>query len=451
MNAKAWFLVLVSALLQAVLFPSLNWFLLGWVAFVPWLLVLYRQHGGGWRSLLVDVVAGWVCGTLWYLGTCYWIYHAMRTHGGLGVPAATLVVILFSLYLGIYHALFAGLVSWLRLRRLPLRWLMVLTPFLWTAVELARSRVTSFPWDLLGYTQADNLPLSRIATITGVFGLSWVVMLVNAVLAGGVLMRRRGLRLILLGAAAAVVLQSTVALHEPASAVDHEAVLLQQDLPLESPEGWSPADFDSTISALVRASEPGGLTDGGGSKLIVWPESPAPFFANDPRFTRWMDALAEDAHAWIIAGALGTPPGARAEPPVLFNSASLFSPQGQSVSRYDKVHLVPFGEYVPLVEYLRFASDLTREVGTFTRGADRPLLEAGEIRAGTFICYESVFPDEVRLFAKEGATVLVNISNDGWFGDSGAPGQHLANGPPARNREPSLAVAYHQQRNHGSH
>ncbi|GAC1645520.1 MAG: hypothetical protein NVS9B15_03120 [Acidobacteriaceae bacterium] len=175
----------------------------------------------------------------------------------------------------------------------------------------------------------------------------------------------------------------------------------------------------------MQASEPEGFREQQGAKLIVWPESPAPFFLNDANFVRWMATLADDAHAYVIAGAVGAPGTAKPGEEAIFNSAALFSPEGRLVRRYDKVHLVPFGEYVPLVEYLGFAKDLTKEVGTFTRGTRRTLLEAGEVRAGSFICYESVFPDDVRQFPKNGANVLVNLSNDGWFGHSGAAMQHL--------------------------
>jgi apolipoprotein N-acyltransferase len=424
MPARAWFLILLSALLQVLIFPNVNWFMLGWVAFVPWLIVLYSRRERGWRVWLSDTGTGWACGALWYLGSCYWVYISMRLHGGLSPVWAGLVLLLFCLYLGLYHALFAALLSWLRIRGVSVRWMVLATPVLWVAVELARSRVTSFPWDLLGYTQTDNLPLVRWATVTGVYALSFVVMLVNAVLCGGWLQRKRSWSLPVAGVAAAVALQAGMLVQEAPAATDHEAVLLQQNLPLEY--GWSSAYYDTTIAALVQESEPAGFAQSPGEKLIVWPESPAPFFLGDARYTRWLDALAQDAHAWIIAGAIGTPPGQGGEnAQAIFNSAGLVSPQGRVVARYDKVHLVPFGEFVPLSDYLSFARDLTKEVGTFSRGIRRGLLEAGQIRAGTFICYESVFPDEVRQFVKHGANVLVNLSNDGWFGDSSAAEQHL--------------------------
>ncbi len=422
--AIALLLTIFSSALQIALFPKPDWTFLCWIAFVPWLWALLARRAGGWRTWLGDFAAGWLCGALWYLGTCYWIFYAMRTHGGLGRAAASLVVGLFCLYLGLYHALFAGMVSWLRSRAFPLRWLLLAIPVLWTATELARSRVTAFPWDLLGYTQLSNLPLARIATVTGVFGMSFVIMLVNAAIAGGILLRRNGAVLLLAGGIAACVLQSGALVQQSASVTNRTAVLVQEDLPLES-EPWSAAYFDSVMAELANSSEPPNKNlQSGADHLIVWPESPAPFFLNDQRFVRWMDALAGDAHSWIIAGSLGVE-GRDLQSQRLYNAAALISPDGHFVKRYDKIHLVPFGEYVPMMEYLGFAKDLTMEVGGFARGHDRQLLDAGPIRAGTFICYESVFPDEIRQFAKLGANVLVNISNDGWFGEAGAQEQHL--------------------------
>ena len=160
--------------------------------------------------------------------------------------------------------------------------------------------------------------------------------------------------------------------------------------------------------------------------LIVWPESPAPFFTNDPRFREPVSELAKQAGSWVIAGSIGINPATRsAGGSQIFNSAALISPQGEWTARYDKVHLVPFGEYLPFPKLFAFAGGLTKEVGEFQRGTSRAPMVAGNERLGVFICYESIFPNEVRKFAEKGADVLVNISNDGWYGDSGAWSQHL--------------------------
>jgi len=161
--------------------------------------------------------------------------------------------------------------------------------------------------------------------------------------------------------------------------------------------------------------------------LIVWPESPAPFYNGDPLFRNAISQMISTTQAWMVVGSIGVDNAqmGQRQPTNIFNSASLVSPRGEWDGRYDKIHLVPFGEYVPFREWLGFAGGLTKEVGDFTRGTSRDALQAGDEKLGIFICYESIFPDEVRQFANRGAQVLVNISNDGWYGDSGAYAQHL--------------------------
>jgi apolipoprotein N-acyltransferase len=161
--------------------------------------------------------------------------------------------------------------------------------------------------------------------------------------------------------------------------------------------------------------------------LIVWPESPSPFYTNDPIFRNALGNLARQANTWILVGSLGQRNAMHSQQmeSAVYNSGSLFSPQGELVTRYDKVHLVPFGEYVPFRRLFSFAAGLTDQVGDFTSGTSRLPLQSGDMQVGVFICYESIFPDEIRQSAANGAEVLVNISNDGWYGDSGAYAQHL--------------------------
>ena len=137
--------------------------------------------------------------------------------------------------------------------------------------------------------------------------------------------------------------------------------------------------------------------------------------------------MARQAETWVVAGSIGITPAMHSggQESQIFNSAALVNPQGEWVGRYDKVHLVPFGEYLPFPRLFAFAGGLTKEVGEFQRGTSRAPLDAGGERLGMFICYESIFPDEVRQVPLQGAQVLVNISNDGWYGDSGAWKQHL--------------------------
>jgi len=349
----------------------------------------------------------------------------MHVYGSLSEPIAAGVLVLFCLYLALYHALFGLLLGlFTRSRLFANARALILVPVVWVAVELARAHVTSFPWDLLGYAQVNNLPLTRFATITGVYGLSLVIALVNTIFALGFLLpRKRRTSVAVVAVLGAIALESGAAVAYPSRHPDHVADLVQVNLPILQ-TNWAPAFYDQTIAQLVQLS-----TDGAKaaptSSMIVWPESPAPFYTNDPKFQHWISALAQDSHAYLIVGSLGVTPGTKPENSEVFNSAQLVEPDGSLGSRYDKIHLVPFGEFVPFRHLLSFAESLTHDIGDLSRGNDRNVLPVDGHKVGTFICYESIFPDEVRRFAQNGAELFVNISDDGWYGDYGAPGQHL--------------------------
>jgi apolipoprotein N-acyltransferase len=225
-----------------------------------------------------------------------------------------------------------------------------------------------------------------------------------------------------------MMLQAGQWLSPPAVATDHTALLVQPNIPIQAGEMWTKQYFQDTLRDLTATSlHPPGEKTSQHYELIVWPESPSPFYTNDPLFRDAVSALAKQSGTWVVAGSIGITPAMHSggESSQIFNSAALVTPQGEWVGRYDKVHLVPFGEYLPFPEVFGFAGGLTKEVGEFQHGASRTPLDAGGERIGMFICYESIFPDEVRLGPLQGAQVLVNISNDGWYGDSGAWKQHL--------------------------
>jgi apolipoprotein N-acyltransferase len=437
-HKSAWLLVLLSAVLQILIFPLPNLYMLCWVAITPLLIALLRTRQPGALQLRAGIkllpanplqafLLAYVCGILWYAGTCYWIYSVMHQYGGVNTPAGIGILILFCLYLAIYHGVFGLLVSLLagsgpfNLRAL------LLSPVLWVAVELARTRVTGFPWGLLGTTQVDNIPLARIASVTGVYGLSFEIMLVNAALAATFLApREKRKRLALATVIAALILQAGILIPVPASRADHHAVLVQANVPILEGSDWTKTYFNDTLRDLTETSL-AGQSGAPHPDLIVWPENPAPFYTSDPLFRDAVSNVAQQSNSWVLAGSVGIR-NASATPnqtTEIYNSAALIGPNGDWVSRYDKVHLVPFGEYVPFKNIFSFAGGLTKEVGDFSRGTSRAPLDAGGTKLGVFICYESIFPDEVRQFANNGAQVLVNISNDGWYGDSGAYAQHL--------------------------
>ncbi len=300
-------------------------------------------------------------------------------------------------------------------------------PFAWVAVELARTYITGFPWDLLGTTQIDNIPLTRLATFTGVYGLSFEIALVNTAVAAAFLVPRARRNLMIAASlAAALVLQAGEFVNPPKLTGDHGVTLVQSNIPILDSDAWTLDYLQQTLSELRALSlRPQNATPQSPG-LIIWPESPAPFFVTDLHLRGTLGELARETDSYIITGSMGIEhAGDRNQEPDIFNSASLIAPSGAWIARYDKIHLVPFGEFIPFENLIAFAKPLTREIGTFGRGHSRMPLDAGNVKLGAFICYESVFPDEIRQFARNGAEVFVNVSNDGWYGDSSAPLQHL--------------------------
>jgi apolipoprotein N-acyltransferase len=427
-----------------------------WIALAPLMYALLRAREADATELLTDesysflvparagqgFLLGWLSGTVFYLGTCDWVYLVMHLYGGLGPVVSVLLLILFSLFIGLHHGIFGALMAVAGHSRVGYsRKALVLAPFLWVAVELLRAHLVSFPWMLLGTSQIDNLPLARLASVTGVYGISFEIALVNTVFAATMLVHRKR-RMPLLAAAltGAIALQVTVLVKAEASEVDAHAALVQENVPIV--RQWTFDEYKRLVDELsaisvAPAENQRAAKDASIAPLIVWPESPAPFETDDRLFNESTSELARRQSAWLLAGATAVVRGgsnsqtnnsrtSNDEGEQVYNSAVLISPAGVVTQRYDKVHLVPWGEYVPFAWAFGFAKALTHEVGTFVPGsAGRAPLEVGGHKYGVFICYESVFPHEVRQFADRGAEVFVNISNDGWYGDSGAAWQHL--------------------------
>jgi apolipoprotein N-acyltransferase len=453
---RAWALVVTSALLQVASFPIAGplpaWrAALSWFALVPFLLALLEPARDEKPLRLRDsFMLGYLCGILWYIGNCYWIYQTMHIYGGLPEPVAFAILILFSLYLGLYHALFATIVSLLRSSDLGVKGALWLSPFAWVAVELARARITFFPWDLLGYSQVDNFLLTSLAPFAGVMAISFVVAAVNAMFAGLIARNSRktiagvfaivaivqifgGVRAHLITQAprrnAAVMMQENIAVG--ASGRDAKPLTLADEIAQFSGDSMLPKRFLGNSFGIDGMAVAGnGVWTAGGigtaPTVIVWPEAPSHLLSNDPFFRASIAQLAKSTNAPAIIGSLGVD---RSTVPqrgyYLYDSASLFDATGNYVSRYDKIHLVPWGEYIPFKQFFSFADKLTEGVGDMDRGHERSVFSTGGHAYGVFVCYESIFGDEVRQFVKNGAEVLVNISDDGWYGDSGAPWQHL--------------------------
>jgi apolipoprotein N-acyltransferase len=480
---RLWVLAILSGVLQVLPFPIAGpapvWrTAFCWVALAPLLWALTGNDAGG-RPLRVaqGAALGYVSGFVWYLGNCYWVYATMHLYGGIAKPAAAGILVLFCLYLGLYHALFGALIAAFRranLGRINLgvQGALLLSPFAWVAVELARARITGFPWDLLGITQVDNPLLTRLAPYVGAYGISFVIAAVNALWLMRIsLKQRRYTRPALAVACVAVLLLYVVSLRRTVPPI-HEgtqttATLVQENLEVgaEAAKAGPPLTMGeklrtfSELSLFPPADEacdgipelPGTQcagpvsaqqrADSGGTRylqptdLIVWPEAPNDFIVIDPpsratissqEFRTAISSLARAAEAPIIVGDISVD----VDPEVKrgydeYNSADFITSDGRFVGRYDKMHLVPFGEYVPYKKLFFFAGSLLQDVGLLDPGKHRTVFTTGGHTYGTFICYESVFADEVRQYARMGADVLVNISDDGWYGDTSAAWEHL--------------------------
>jgi apolipoprotein N-acyltransferase len=467
---RLWAIAVLSGILQILPFPIAGptplWrTVFCWVAVLPLLwALLSNDRSGKPLTLRQGAALGYACGFVWYMGNCYWIFQTMYLYGGLAKPIAAGILVLFCLYLGLYHALFGTLIAAFH-RRFGRQTALLLAPFAWVAVELARARITGLPWDILGIAQVDNPLLTRLAPITGAYGLSFIIAAVNALWLIRVRVReRRFTRLALTIAGVVIVVAYVVSLRliaiPTASPTTATATLVQENLKVGAAATGPQPTYQQLIESfsylsrypsnhflvgipelpgtqnvyLIRQRAPVEGADPQPpvptpSDLIVWPESPSGFRTNDPDFIRQMHELADSTRALLIIGSLGVVPNSDAaaeRPYFLYDSAAFFVPdQDAGMSRYDKVHLVPWGEYIPFKRFFFFANKLTAGAGDMDPGTERRVFAINDHVYGAFVCYESIFADEVRQFVRDGAQVLVNISDDGWYGDTSAAWQHL--------------------------
>lgn len=399
-----WLLALLSAALLILTFPRFDLTWLAPVALAPLLVAAARERRPGRRFLL-----GWVAGIVYWFGVCYWIQFVLATHGGLGEVAGWAVFLLFCFAKALHLAVFALLAG-----VLMRRWYAIpAAAALWTAIEATHGTL-GFAWLALGNAGIEMGVPMRLAPVTGVHGISFLFAVLAAALASAALRRpRRELAWLV-----ALPLLALLPALPAAERGRETAVLVQPNL--SETEDWTRQKLDETVRTMASLSLTTALRGGPQAPaLIVWPEVPAPFYYDeDPEFRTAINSLARASRAYVMVGVVGHTPAR--EP---LNSAALVSPEGTLVSRYDKVNLVPFGEFVPWP--FGFANKISTEVGDFAAGRQAVVSAAGNHLLGGFICYESVFPNFVRRFAAGGAEVLINLSNDGWFGQTSARAQHL--------------------------
>ncbi|MFO0730294.1 MAG: apolipoprotein N-acyltransferase [Nitrospiraceae bacterium] len=437
-------LACLSGILYPLSFPAFDLGFLAWIALVPMHIAIEMSEPR--RAFR----AGWLCGTLAFTGSMFWVITAMNVYGKVPFGIAILVMLLLTVYLGLYIALYAGILAsirnaWPGFGLLP-------APFLWVALELIRTYFLSgLPWSLFGYSQYQWLPIIQMADHFGVYGVSFLLVLVNTAIAEGLLWSVKAYRgfqirsypwpsAVAAGSAFTVALIYGTTLLSSAEQGPTRTISVGVVQPnVDQAQKWDVAFRQETMNRYQR------LTQGLGEDLdlVVWPEAATPFvFDMEPQYRLLVTDIAQRAGAPLLFGspALRRYPDGR---PYLMNSASLLSTDGQILGRYDKQHLVPFGEYIPLHNSVLFFLDkLVEGIGDFEPGPGPTLLMFKpreklppmaaaatapdfHLRFGVVICYEVIFPDLVRRFSANGADFMVTVTNDAWFGPSSAPYQHF--------------------------
>jgi apolipoprotein N-acyltransferase len=370
---------------------------------------------------------GWLSGFVLYFALLYWIVHTIGTYTPVPFLAAVLPLLLLCAVLALFTGAFAAGVAVAQRRSLAPA---AFAAFWWAGLEWVRASFPiGFPWCSLGYTQHHNRAVVQIAEITGVYGVSALVVFFNVVAFG--ILRRHGmprqrmLQLLALSSCLVAALQfgnwRLGDLQRRPVAHSLRAALVQGNVAQE--RKWDESSWERTIDDYARLSRDAAAGD---ADLIVWPEASAPFyFQVESELAERVRQVARDNHAWLLFGSPAFERGHDGET-WLRNRAYLLRPDGTTAAFYDKVRLVPFGEYVPLADLLFFVGRIVHGAAPFEPGLRLAPLPFPAAPIGVLICYEAIFPDLARRLVAGGADLLVNVTNDAWFGPTSAPWQHLA-------------------------
>lgn len=420
MKKKDILLSLFSAVLIILSFPDFDLEFLAWFAFVP---LFYAIDG---KTRLRAFFLGYVTGLISYLGILYWIIVAVHTYGNIPLILSGFVLLLLVGYLSLFTGTFAFLTRVVSLSS-GIQTILIF-PILWTALEYLRSFfLTGFPWANLGYSQYLNLPFIQMADITGPYGPSFVILLVNATLFWVVrqwINRTFPVREVVVSLL--VLLISMIYGYTRMRTIDQQ-MLQQPSLKVALTQGnidqsikWDESFQKETLKIYERLSLKVAEQH---PDLIIWPETATPFFFQQAKeYQPMLLDIPNKTNAYLLFGS----PSFKVERGKVnhYNSAYLASPSKEIIGRYDKIHLVPYGEYVPLGEILPLGS-LGEGIGNFKSGKEIYNFSIPQGKFGVLICFEIIFPDLCRRFVKQGADFLVTITNDAWFGRTSAPYQHF--------------------------
>ncbi|HET8783132.1 MAG TPA: apolipoprotein N-acyltransferase [Pyrinomonadaceae bacterium] len=420
-TSSEWVAAGATALLLIFSFPNFEFSILAWIALVP-LLVIVARRPLPLRSLIL----GWAAGTVFFYTTCHWLTFSMIHYGGVPTVVAYLLLVPAAIVIGIFPGLAVMLVA-MTIKRWG-QWAVLLAPLFWTAFEWVRLGVTGQLWNALGYSQAFHPLLIEPASWGGVYAVSFLIVVVNSAIVL-VLTKPEGRRV-----AAALPLIAFVFGSMPLSALvsnprlwlsDYHpsvcVVAVQPNVPMTFK---SPEEMKQLLERHLSLSLSGLKQCPGDAKqrLVIWPESPMNFtYAIDRTFQELVRRFSLENNTYLLFNSLEPAPNGGS-----YNSALLINGDA-AIVQYDKIRLMPFGEYVPLPQWLPGASLITGLVGEFTPGTKYTLMPVGSYQLGVFICIESAYPWITREMTSRGADLLINISNDGYLGPTAVMRQHLAN------------------------
>ena len=428
-------LALASGAALALSFPNYTLALLAWVS-----VGLLALASSGARPHVAPLY-GFLHGVVFYPMSLPWIAVVMHQYGNVDPWTSAGILGLMGIAGGIVCSFFSWGVALASRRSRALA--CALAPLLWVTLEFARGHlpIIAFPWNLIGYAASGNLAFVQLTAVTGIYGLSFVVAAYGSLLAYTVMARTPRAWKTAAAVTAALIVIGVAGPHlVPRATPHHVAHLVQTNFPQSEsyPANWLQAHAGE-LDELERISVNAASRPLDAPALVVWPEVPAPFSLQEAEFAGRMERMARNSRSDILVGVEDWKKDAAGRW-IATNSAALLDPSGRRTFTYDKIRLVPFGEYVPLRRWLTFAGRLTADISDFTPGSeyrvgrlhDGPVVQEGSSAGrspgdtfGVFICYEAIFPETVRRFAEGGAELLISISNDGWFGRSAAPAQHL--------------------------
>lgn len=410
---------LCTSVMLSLSFPPFEMPIFAWIAFVPLFSVIKDKHPS--RAFFIGLISGF----LFYCILMYWLVETMEHYGNINIVLSILIFIILVIYLSLYWAVFTFTVS----RFMKDSSTMIFAPPLWVMLEYLRAHIfTGFPWELLGYSQFSNLTIVQIADITGPYGLSFLIMFFNTLIYEMIANPSRERKPFFIKAASVFVIlyllvyaYGKYALSKYDKFIGPYSVSIIQGN-IDQSLKWDKKFRQSTINIYER------LTMGSLSRnpdLIVWPETAAPFLYNvEKEYRNKIEDIVKRSGRFLLTGS----PSVRVEGDKveLFNSAFLIDPSGSTIEQYDKIHLVPFGEYVPLKRILFFIKPMVEAAGDFKSGSRYVVFDMDGKKFSVIICFEAIFPELCRRFVKAGAEFLINITNDAWFGKTSAPYQHLS-------------------------